>query len=305
MLWLIITLVSYFILAVVYLVDKHLLTSTLPSPRVYTFYVGILAMVILVIIPFINFYVPSLKQLLLSLGAGLIFSYCLLWFYKALSLFEASRIVPASGALGPILTFLLIFIFSGGKEKMGLIDFIALLLLIIGTFLITLEKGKKINWASLKYAAIIAFLFSIYLVVSKQVYLVQPFLNGLIWIKVGGLFFSLILFILYPEVRKSISFKIRDEKISRKTFFIFVGNQILGGSSSLLQNWAIALAPIIYVPMITALQGVQYAFLLFLIVLLSLKFPKMLREEITRSALFQKAIATIIIIIGIAILAFK
>lgn len=305
MLWLIITLISYFLLAAVYLIDKHLLTSTLPSPRIYTFYVGILAMVIIVVAPFIHFYVPPVKQLILSLFAGIVFAYCLLWFYKALSLFEASRIVPATGALGPILTLILIFLLSGGREKIGMIELISLLFLIVGTFLITIEKGKRINWASLRYAFIIAFLFAVYLVASKQVYLSQPFLNGLIWIKCGGLIFSLFLFIFYPEVRKSIHFKIKDEKISKKTFLIFIGNQIMGGGSGLLQNWAIALAPVIYVPMITALQGAQYVFLLLLVGFLSLKMPKLIYEEMNRSVLFQKIVATILITIGIGLLALK
>lgn len=305
MLWLIITLVSYFLLAVVYLVDKHLLTATVLKPRVYTFYVGILAMIIAAVIPFIHFYIPPINQLLLSLLTGLIFSYCLLWFYKGLSLFEASRIIPAIGALEPILTFILIFVISSGKEKMNYIDLIAFLLLIIGTILITLERRIKINWLSLKYAFIIAFLFSLFLVFSKQVYLNQSFLNGLIWIKMGGLIFSLILFILYPEVRQSISFKIQGEKVSPRTLFIFVGNQITGGGAGFLQNWAIALSPIVYIPMITALQGAQYVFLLLLIAILSLKFPKIIYEEVSRQVLFQKIVATIIIGIGIAILAFK
>lgn len=305
MLWLIITLISYFLLAAVYLVDKHLLTATVLKPRVYTFYVGILSMIIVVIIPFIHFYIPPINQLLLSLITGLIFSCCLLWFYKGLNLFEASRIIPATGALEPFLTFILIFIISLGKERMGCNDLIAFILLIIGTILITWEKKTKINWSSLKYAFIIALLFSVFLILAKQIYNNQPFLNGLIWIKVGGFLFSLILYILYPEVRQSISLKIQGQPISKKTLYIFIANQIVGGSSGILQNWAIALSPIIYIPIFTALQGSQYVFLLFGVVLLSLKFPKILYEEVNRQILFQKIIATIIIGIGIAILAFK
>ena len=42
MLWLIVAVCSYLILAVVLLVDKHLLVSSIPSPKVFAFYVGVL-----------------------------------------------------------------------------------------------------------------------------------------------------------------------------------------------------------------------------------------------------------------------
>lgn len=302
MLWLVITLISYFILAGVYLVDRYLLTSTLPDHRLYTFYVGILAMIVLVVIPFIKFYIPPLNQLVFSIFTGFIFSFCLFWFYKSLNLFEASRIVPALGALGPIFTFLLVFLFSGGKELMNLNDFFAFILLILGTFLITLETEKKINWQSIKYASFTAFLFSLFLIFSKKVYLHQPFLNGLIWIKVGGFLFSLLLLIIYPSIRQKI-FQFHKEAPPKKTFIIFVGNQIFGGGASLLQNWAIALAPFVYVPIITALEGAQYMFLLLIVIFISLKFPRILQEEISRQTIFLKISATFLISLGIAILA--
>lgn len=299
MLWLIITLLSYFILAGVYLVDKYLLISRIPSPKIYTFYVGILGLLILLVIPFIDFYLPALFQLILSLATGFLFSFSLFWFYKSLSLFEASRIVPVFGALVPLFTFLLTLIFS--REPITFFDLLAFFLLVLGTFLISLEKEKRINWSSLKFSSLGALFFAFYMVLSKKVYLQQPFLNGLIWIKIGGFLFSLILFIFSSEVRKSL-LKVKKELFPKKTITIFIANQIFGGGATLLQNWAIALAPVIYVPMITALQGVQYAFLLLLVILVSLKFPQILREEISSFMIFQKLIAIILIALGIALL---
>ena len=75
--------------------------------------------------------------------------------------------------------------------------------------------------------------------------------------------------------------------------------------ANVLQNWAISLAPLVYIAVINALQGVQYVFLLIFAVLLSVKFPQILREEISGNIIFQKAVAILVIALGLAILTIK
>ena len=77
----------------------------------------------------------------------------------------------------------------------------------------------------------------------------------------------------------------------------------MGAGASILQNWAIFLAPLVYVAIINALQGINYAFLLVFIIFLSLKFPKILKEEVSREILFQKIIAILLIGGGLVLLA--
>jgi len=74
---------------------------------------------------------------------------------------------------------------------------------------------------------------------------------------------------------------------------------------AVLQNWAVALAPLIYLAFINALQGVQYVFLLIFTAFLSLKLPQILKEEISRKIISQKIIAILLIGGGLAILACK
>ena len=71
--WLIAAIFSSLILAVVFLVDKYLLAGPIPGPKVYTFYVGILGISVLFLIPFVGFYVPGIEQIALSFCAGIIF----------------------------------------------------------------------------------------------------------------------------------------------------------------------------------------------------------------------------------------
>lgn len=300
MLWLVVAILAYLILAVVFLVDKHLLISSIPNAKLFAFFVGMLGIVALLIIPFIDFYIPDWSQIILSLLAGALFIYANFWFYKALRFFEASRVVPTVGALVPIFTFLLVYIFSSGKEILSFWHSFAFILLILGSTLITLKKERVINLRSLRISALAAFLFSLSFVLTKYVYLSQPFWNGFVWMRVGGIFIPLI-FLFSRELREEL-FKAK-VSFQKKTAVIFLSNQAAGGGAFVLQNWAIALAPLVYVAIINALQGIQYAFLLIMVVLLSLKFPKILKEEISQEVISQKIVAILLIGAGLVLLA--
>jgi drug/metabolite transporter (DMT)-like permease len=305
MTWLIITIIAYLILAIVFLVDKYLLVGPIPDPKVYAFYVGILGVAVLLLIPFLNFYFPSLSDAFLSFVSGASSVLAIFWFFKGLKLFEPSRIVPAVGGILPIFTFLIIFIFSGGKETLGFFGLVAFILLTLGTFLITFEKAKRISSKSLKISIVAAFFFAVSFVSAKYVYLSHPFLVSLVWIKTGGALAALI-FLLNRQMRKEL-FK---EKITfeKKTAAIFLSGQAAGAGANILQNWAVALAPLAFVAVINALQGIQYVFLLIFTVLISLVYPLWaervgLKEEVSREVVFQKIFAILLIGTGLALLA--
>lgn len=121
-------------------------------------------------------------------------------------------------------------------------------------------------------------------------------------------------FIFFPEIRKEIFKKFtpyrpaesgtgtRREKFPKKTAVIFLSNQAAGAGAAILQNWAIALVPLIYLPFINALQGSQYAFLFVFAIILSFKFPQILKEEISREIILQKIIAISLIGGGLVLL---
>lgn len=301
MTWLLITILAYFLLAVVFLVDKHLLVSAIPNPKVYAFLTGIAGVFLLALIPFVNFYIPDNYQLILSFFAGGSFVFALYYFFKALQIFNVSQVVPAIGALSPLFTFILVYVFSFGREALSLSGIFSFILLIAGSILITINKEKSVTLVSLKLSFLAAFLFSLSFVLTKYVYLSQPFLNGLIWTRMGGVLAAMIFFIFCPDIKKSIFFP--KNNLSQKTLGIVTANQLVGAGAGLLQNWAIALAPLAYIAFISALQGTQYAFLLVLTIFLSIKFPKILNEEISKEILFQKIIAILLIGGGLTLLA--
>ena len=301
MLWLIVAIAAYLILAVVFLVDKYLLVGPIPNPKVYSFYIGVLGVAVLLLVPFIDFYILEPFQLLLAFISGASFIWGIFWFFKGLKQFQSSRIVPAVGGISPIFTFLLVYLFSGGKETLQIWGTLAFLLLVFGSVLITYEKAKGISLKSLRISTIAAFFFAVSFVFAKYVYLENPFLLGLVWIKLGGVLMALI-FLFNRRLKREL-FK-RKKGLQKKTAAIFLSSQAAGAGAGILQNWAIALAPLAYIAFVNALQGVQYVFLLILAVLLSLKFPQLLKEQISREVILQKIVAILLIGAGLALLAF-
>lgn len=300
MLWLIVAISSYFLLAIVALIDKYLLTGP-PNPKSYSFYVGTLGILALILIPFVGFSLPDLFQIFLSLLAGVFFILALFGLYQALENFEASRIVPAISGLLPLFTFGLVFLFSARKETLSFLELLAFLLLISGSILISWEKRKVFSLASLKISTLTAFLFAISLLLAKFVYLAQPFWTGFILMRIGG-FLAGLGFIFTPEVKKEIFEK--KFTFQKKTGILFLFNQALGAGAFVLQNWAVALVPLGFLAFVNALEGTKYVFLLFLTILLSFKFPKILKEEVSKKIIFQKIIAILLITSGLALLSF-
>lgn len=298
--WLFAAILAYFLLAIVTLVDKYLLGGLMPSPKVYAFYVGIFGILALVLVPF-GFLIPSPFQILLALLAGIFHILAILVYYNGLKSFEASRIVPAIGGLLPIFTFGLIYFFSGGKETLSFIKIIAFFMLILGSISIAWERKKRVSLKSLQISALAAFLFALYFILVKFVYLEQPFISGFIWTRIGAFLLAITLF-FSKEVRTELF--IKKKTFNLKTWGIFIPNGAAAAGASILQNWAIALAGIAYVAVISALVGIQYVFVLIFAILLSLKSPKILKEEVSTAIVLHKALALFLIAGGLVLLAF-
>ncbi|MFA4998710.1 MAG: hypothetical protein WC514_01700, partial [Candidatus Paceibacterota bacterium] len=259
--------------------------------KTYSFYVGILGAIVIILIPF-GFFFPPLSQIFLAFSAGALFVLALYLYYSLVKEFEVSRIAPAIGGLVPIISLLLIFLFSQGQEVVSLKNIVSFSLLIFGSVLIVIEKSKNIFGKSLIFSLGAAFYFALYFVLAKFVYTHLGFINGFIWIRIGG-FLMALFFLFSKEVRSQIFIKPKPSGL--KTTAIFLGNQIVGGLGSFLQNWAIALTPLVFVAFINALQGLQYVFLLFFTVLFSFKLPSILKEEFSRKIIIQKIVAILLI----------
>jgi len=309
--WLIIVILAYFILAIVNLADKFIIDNVIKSSRTYTFLVGLLSISAVLLAPFFLRW-PGHILFYLNLIVGALFPIALLLLFRSLKIGEASKVLVISGGAVPIFSFIL----SANilKETFSSRQIIALGLLVVGTIVIAWMPPKKNLLANIlknlgfknkedKEAVLTALgasiIFALFFVGTKVLYTAQPFLSAFIWIRFGSLL-AVLTFLIPPSWRQEI-FK-NFKKLRGKKAKLFLANQAFAGVGFTLQNYAIALGS---VTLVNALQGVQYALLIILGGLITVFYPKLITEDISRAVIIQKVIAVILIAVGLYLLTVK
>lgn len=295
--WVLISIVAYFTNAFSLVIDKFILKKPIQHPVVFGFYSGILSIFVLFLAPFgLNW--PGFNQFLISISAGIIFLVALMVFYGALKEGETSRIVPVIGGFTPI--FVLIISYFVFAEHLKLFQFIAFGLLVCGGVLISAEKSdKNYRFGHFKKSIFAAFLFSIFYILSKYIFLNQHFISGFIWQRLGSFLGAMLLLIVFKN--RELIFK-TSKGFKFKWGALVIANKIIGGIAFILINYAIYLGSVV---LVSALEGTRYAFVFLIATALSMKYPAIFEEKISMSVIIQKIIAILLISLGFAVLFIK
>jgi drug/metabolite transporter (DMT)-like permease len=295
--WLLAAVSAYLFFGLASLCDKLVLSGK-PKPKSYTFYVGLLGLFVIFLIPFAEFAIPGPLGFLWIILDALVHVAGLYATYVAIRDFDVSRVIAIIGATQPVFIFMLTWIFWG-PQAMPLYDLFAFLLLLFGSIVISIEKNIKITGKHLKITLLSSLMFSLDYIFAKLVFSDQTFLSGVIWI---GIFIFLAASLLLFQ--KSAREEIFDKKIvlEKKTQTLFVSAQVLGGAGNFLQSFAISLAPVFFLATINSLRGIQYVFLFLTTLFFSVFYPKILKEEISARIIIQKIVSIILIAVGLAVL---
>lgn len=292
---------GYLLDSIATLVDKAILDRDVPNPVVYTFYLGLLSFLVVVFIP-LGFHIPSREVMFFSALSGLAFILAWLAFYSALRSDEASRVAPIVGTINPIFTlsvgwFLL-------SQRLSSNQIVAFAILVSGMAVLssTAWFKDKIERKHLLEMTLAGFLFALSSIFLRQAFLGANFVTVLVAsrVSVGGLVLT---FLFLPKLRKQIlASRMSRHSFVNKTSFLLLGGQSAGAAGGLLLAYAISL---INPAIVNAIQGVQYIFILIVVLTLSKKFQKLLDEDLTKKVLTQKVIGSLFIFVGLAILALK
>lgn len=306
--WFFVALVAYFLLAIANLIDKFLVEKILGSARAYTFIACILGASVFLVAPWFLSW-PGWGGLFLDLGLGALFALALLLLYASLRRGEASRALVIIGGSTPIFSLPLSFWILGDSLSQNQI--IAIFFLIAGVTIVALLPGRRRDfWDKLfgsldlkqNYSLVSILLalgsglaYSLFFVGSKVAYQSQSFLSAFLWMRLGAAF-AVMFILLSPRARREIKALFTRSPKRRQNQGLVVGNQVLGSLGFILQNYAVYLGP---VAIVNALQGVQYAWIIVLGVIVSLVAPKILKEDISWPAITQKLIAIGAISVGL------
>ncbi len=309
--WITIAIIAYLLFAVVNLADKFLLKQVIPTAKTYAFLVGISGFILFVLAPWFLEW-PGLNLFLLNILVGAFFVLALLFIYTALRDTEASRIYTLTGGAVPVLIVIFSLIFF--QESFTGYQWLSIFFLVLGTIYISrVSEEHSIlfrvkEWMHMKsdarlrntaYALMSAVFFALFWIGTKYAYNTQPFSSALLWIRLGS-FITAILLLIRLKDRQSISADLKQSNQKKNNKFIFLTTMAIGGLAAILQNYAVSLGS---VALITSLQGIQYAILLILGVLVTIFYPKAIKENITKNIIMQKIIAIVLISIGLYFLA--
>ncbi|MBI4158336.1 MAG: EamA family transporter [Candidatus Yanofskybacteria bacterium] len=287
MLWLYLALLAYFINAIVFIIDKHLLAGHMPKYHAYAFGVAILSFGSVFLIPFgVN--LPDLNNFLLMIGTGVMFFIGLVLLYKSIKESDVSIATTQVGTMGAIFTYLFSVIIL--KDALSPLNSIALLFLILGIFLL-----GKIEKHILVWAIFAGILFGMYYVLLKFSFNAAGFVNGLFWTRmgfVGSAFVSLI----FPHFREEVKFTYDYSPLKSKTLFVF--NKLLAAAGFIIFYFAINLGN---VSLVNGLLGIQFLLTFVLALFLGGKIPG-IREKTDRLTITHKLSGILAVLIGFLIL---
>lgn len=303
--WFIIALIGYFLLALVFVLDKLILTKSLGKPVVYTFYSTIFMFGALLAWPFGVEMLRSVEHWVAALVSGVGFGFGMWAMFVAVKQGEASHINPFIGAMITMATYLFSSFFL--SETLTPLQLWGMVVLVLASVLLSLEKSSshKGFHRGFVWAILAGILFAASHVSAKYLYELYPFLTGFVWTRATTGLVGLIC-LLYPSVRRSFG---RNQKNSAqkkdvpKTFgkrhvvSIVVSNKVLSVLGVVLIQWSIALGS---VTLVNAMSGLQYVLMFVLILLLSKFAPKVLREYFTKKELAVQTVAIVLVVIGSA-----
>lgn len=298
--WFIVALVGYILLAVVFVLDKFILTKSVESPIVYTFYSTIFMAAALLAYPF---GVQSLSGVDWSIAvlSGTSFGFALWTMFIALRHGEASHITPFVGAIISVATFIGGSLFL--QEQLSFQQLCGIIVLVGASLLFSFEKSEAHSGIhrGFAWAALSGILFAVSHVSSKYIYESYSFLTGLVTTKatVGLVGFITLCF---PIVRASFRKQPKKEKKKKEKQYmvpIVISNKIIGVIAVLLIQYAISLGS---VTIVNAMSGIQYVSMFLLIYLMSKRFPKIFHEYFTKKELATEVCALALVLVGSVLL---
>ncbi len=298
--YIIISLIGYVLLGIVFILDKYILTGRAQEPSVYAFYSGVFMLLALALLPFGGGLLYSSFDWFVAISSGFLFGIGLWTVYIAVKGGEASHMFPFNGAMVTVFTFLFARLFL--QEELSQLHMVGIVILVLSSMLLSYQKTEKkvkSNYIFI-FAIISGIAFALSHILAKYIYMNYSFITGFVWTRSSTALFALVL-LLVPAVRHSLIWKkgtSKEKRIKNKnSVFIVTINKLLAVIAIVFIQYAIAIgSPSI----VTALAGVQFAFMFILILFFTYVLPKVFFEYFTRRELLIQSLGIILVIVGSA-----
>lgn len=301
--WLIVATIGYTLLAVVFILDKFIVSKSAVKPVLYTFYSTIFMFGAVLFFPFVGFGWLTGIDWLWALVSGIAFGLGLWTFYLAVKKGETSHISPFNGAMITIFIYLIAFVFLA--ERLTDIQLAGIAILVFASLLLSFEKSRKYKGfhTGFLWAIISGLFFAVSHVSAKYLYGLYPFWTAFIWTRATTGLVGLFL-LSFPSVWRSFKRTLRQaqgKERKPKTYarrhagLIVVVDKVLGVGAVVLIQYAMAIGS---VTLVGAMAGMQYVLMFIFIYLLTKFLPKVFKEYFTRREIAVQLIAILLVALG-------
>jgi len=275
-------------------IDKFLIENTIEDPLVVTifggFINGLLGVIILTLRGFDSIPLPQACLLLL---AGTFLTFYIIPYFKALAIDDASRVVPLF-QIASIFVLVLSYIFLG--EKLNSFEFLGLIFIIVGGFILGAEKIERGIFKprkSLYFMIISSLFYAITSIIFKFVVTKNDF-----WLTFGyeslGLGLGAFILLLWRPHRHRFIKELKT--VTTKIWGILLINEFFNTCAQFSTAYALLLAS---ASLVAVIEGSQPFFVLIYGLILSLWFPHIVKEDIAKTSFTIKLMCTILLFIGI------
>ncbi len=290
------TLAAYFFNALSVLSSKFLLSKTIPDPLIYIFYISLVSLLAVLVLPFTR--IPDLATFSLASGSTLLWTLGAYFMFKALKAGQVSRVIPVIGTIIPLILLLV----ASQTNAVSPTQIWAVLILVLGMIFLTFfDLRGHFHWQEIAFEVLSAIFFALSYLILRSAFVKFDFFSVLIWSRLILIPFVAFM-LIFPLLRKKIITSHRlKTNFASKAGLVFIGGQLSGALGELLLVFSISLS----VPaLVNSLQGTQYVFLLIFALFLSKKYPKIFGEKYTPVIIVSKTAGIGLLGIGLYLLAF-
>lgn len=300
--WFFIALSAPFLWALVNVSDQYLVQKYTTGKRgsgglvLFSSLIGIIVAFLIGIFVSGVFDISLLDKMLLIITGGITIAWVILYLFT-LEIEDVSAVVPWFLTI-PIFGYILGYIFL--NETLSVQQFIGSFVVLFGVFLISIDFSKqkrKFKWRPAFYMLLSCFLLATSGVIFKYVTIGDQFWVSSFWEYAGLGGFGILIYIFVPKYRNE--FLLMNRQGGGKIITLNTASEILTIIGNLLTNYAILLAPVALVYLVSSFQP---AIVLFLTLFTTKFFPNIAKENLTKHILLPKIIAIVIMVIGSAIL---
>jgi drug/metabolite transporter (DMT)-like permease len=274
-----------------YLVERYFKDSDVAALLIFTALIGVITL------PFIGFMQPKVIDLSLGNAALMAFSGVLymggmLFYLRALQHEEASAVAPFFQA-APLFGFVLGYVVLG--ETLSPAQMVGGALIVGGTLLVSLRPDRRatsFNWRLAGLMLACALALAVSSLIFKMFALSDDFWPTTFWMFVGEALFGAALLAVASYRRQFIGL-LRSNPGA--VLSINMVNELINLGGGLGTRYALLLAPL---GIVQAIGSTTTLFVFAFGVLLSVFFPKLGRENLSRRELLQQGTAAVLVAAG-------